>query len=163
MDCNLPGSSVHGISQARILEWVAISVLKRSSWPRDWTHVSCIGRRILYHWTTRWVQGWYYSSLSVWQNSPVKPSGPGVFFLGRDSRALINTSFFLCGQRGRKSLAQLLYLLIFQCVYFCWNVVDSQCLLTSFDFLAQPLEIWLLPSPPPSFLPSFSAFIECHL
>jgi len=36
------GSSVHGISQARILEWIAISFSRRSSWPRDWTHVSCV-------------------------------------------------------------------------------------------------------------------------
>ena len=47
-DCSLPGFSVHGISQARILEWVAISFSRGSSQPRDWTHVSCIGRRILY-------------------------------------------------------------------------------------------------------------------
>ena len=55
MDCSPPGSSVHGISQARILEWVAISFTKGSSWPRDQTHiscVSCIGRQILYHWVT---------------------------------------------------------------------------------------------------------------
>ena len=53
MDCSKPGSSVHGISQARKLEWVAISPSKRSSWPRDQTlisWVSCFGRRILYHW-----------------------------------------------------------------------------------------------------------------
>ena len=37
-----PGSSVHGIFQARILEWVAISFSRRSSWPRDWTQVSHI-------------------------------------------------------------------------------------------------------------------------
>ena len=37
-----PGFSVHGISQARILEWVAVSFSKRSCQPRDWTHVSCI-------------------------------------------------------------------------------------------------------------------------
>ena len=42
MGCSLPGSSVHGISQARILEWVAISFSVRSSWPRDWTQVSHI-------------------------------------------------------------------------------------------------------------------------
>ena len=42
MYCSLPGSSVHGIFQARILEWVAISSSSRSSWPRHWTHVSCI-------------------------------------------------------------------------------------------------------------------------
>ena len=51
MDCSLPGSSVHGISQARILEWVAISCSRRSSQHRDQTRVSCIsciGRQILY-------------------------------------------------------------------------------------------------------------------
>ena len=42
MDCSLPGFSVHGIFQARVLEWVAISFSRRSSWPRDWTQVSRI-------------------------------------------------------------------------------------------------------------------------
>ena len=46
MDCSLSGSSVHGILQARILEWVAISFSRGSSQPRDRTQVSCIaGRR----------------------------------------------------------------------------------------------------------------------
>ena len=49
MDCSLPGSSVHGIPQARILEWVAISFSRGISQPRDRTQVSCIGRQILYH------------------------------------------------------------------------------------------------------------------
>ena len=52
MDCSPPGSSVHVISQARTLEWVAISSSRGSSWPRDRTCislVSCIGRWILYH------------------------------------------------------------------------------------------------------------------
>ena len=44
------GSSVHGIFQARILECVAISYSRESSRPGDRTHVSCTGRRILYHW-----------------------------------------------------------------------------------------------------------------
>ena len=50
-----PGCSVHGISQARILEWVAISSSRRSSQPRDQIYISsisCTGRRILYHSTT---------------------------------------------------------------------------------------------------------------
>ena len=51
--CSLPGSSVHEISQARILEWLAISFSGGSSQSRDWTHVSCVGRQILYHWVTR--------------------------------------------------------------------------------------------------------------
>ena len=55
MDCSMPGSSVHGILQARILEWVAISFSRGSSWPRDQTSisfVSWIGRWIPYHWTS---------------------------------------------------------------------------------------------------------------
>ena len=52
MDCSPPGSSVHGILQVRILEWVAISPSRGSSWARDRTwvsDVSCIGRWVLYH------------------------------------------------------------------------------------------------------------------
>ena len=45
MDYSLPGSSVHGILQARILEWVAISFSRGSFQPRDRTQVSCIARR----------------------------------------------------------------------------------------------------------------------
>ena len=50
-ECGPPGASVHGVFQARILEWVAISYC-RGSRPRDQTHLSCIGRQILYHWAT---------------------------------------------------------------------------------------------------------------
>ena len=42
VDCSPPGSSVREIFQARILEWVVISSSRRSSWPRDQTHISCI-------------------------------------------------------------------------------------------------------------------------
>ena len=45
-------SLVHGIFLARILEWVAISSSRGSSWPRDWTHIFFIDRPILYHWAT---------------------------------------------------------------------------------------------------------------
>ena len=41
MDCSTPGIAFHEISQARILEWVAISFSQESSWPRGWTHI-CI-------------------------------------------------------------------------------------------------------------------------
>ena len=53
MDCSLPGSSNPGIFQARVLEWVAISFSRGSSWPRDWTQVSCIAGRRFTIWTTR--------------------------------------------------------------------------------------------------------------
>ena len=55
MDYSPPGSSIHGILQARILEWVAISSSCGFSGPTDWTHVSwifCLGRWVLYHWAT---------------------------------------------------------------------------------------------------------------
>jgi len=52
MDYSPPGSSVHGNFQARTLEWIAISFSRGSSWPRDRAHVSCIGKQILYHYTT---------------------------------------------------------------------------------------------------------------
>ena len=47
--CSLPGSYVHGIFQARVLQWVAISSSRGSSWPRDRTCVSCIS------WIGRWI------------------------------------------------------------------------------------------------------------
>ena len=53
VDGNLPGSSVHGIFQARVLEWVAISFSRGSSRPRDWTWVSRIAGRCFIVWATR--------------------------------------------------------------------------------------------------------------
>ena len=55
MDCSPPGSSVHGIFQARILGWAAISYSKETSWPKNQTRVFCVSsivRQILYHWAT---------------------------------------------------------------------------------------------------------------
>ena len=53
MDCSPPGFSVHGISQARILEWVVIPFFRGSSWSRDRTWVSCIVGRFFSVWATR--------------------------------------------------------------------------------------------------------------
>ena len=63
MDCSPPGSSIHGILQARILEWVAISFSRGSSRPRDWTWVSCIGGRCFY----------------LWARPPYSSQTPGVY------------------------------------------------------------------------------------
>ena len=52
MDCSLPGSSVHEIFQARILEWFAISFSSGSSQPRNWTRVSSTAGRFLTDWAT---------------------------------------------------------------------------------------------------------------
>ena len=59
MDCSPPGSSIHGIFQARVLEWVAISFLRGSSQPRDGTQVSHIAGRRFTIWATRealWIR-----------------------------------------------------------------------------------------------------------
>ena len=53
MDCSQPGSSVYGIFQARILEWVAISFSRVTSWPRDQTRVSHIVGRRFTVWATK--------------------------------------------------------------------------------------------------------------
>ena len=55
MDCNLPGSSLHGILQTRILEWVAIFFSRGSSWLRDKTWVSCSAGRLFTIWDTSYV------------------------------------------------------------------------------------------------------------
>ena len=55
IDCSLSGSSVHGIFQAKVLEWVAISFSRGSSWPRDRTQVSHIVDRCFTIWATREV------------------------------------------------------------------------------------------------------------
>ena len=53
MDYKLPGSSIHGILQAKILVWVAICFSRGSSWLRDWTQVSCVAGRFFTIQTTR--------------------------------------------------------------------------------------------------------------
>ena len=73
MDCSPSGSSVHGISQARILEWVAISFSKGSSRPGGWTQVSCIAGRF---WATR--EAWSRMDLTL----NMLHSSPALTFFG---------------------------------------------------------------------------------
>ena len=77
--CSLPVSSVHGIFQARVLEWVAISFSRGSSWPRDRTQVSHIAGRRFIVWANREATYSYmyipiYIVIVVW-------------FIGKDSEA----------------------------------------------------------------------------
>ena len=64
VEYSLPGSSLHGILQARILEWVAISFSRGSSQPRDWTQVSRIAGRRFNLWGTREA----LNSMNMWLN-----------------------------------------------------------------------------------------------
>ena len=65
--CSLPGSSIHGIFQTRVLEWGVISFSRGSSWPWDWTRVSCIAGRRFTVWTTREAPSngilWYFAGI----------------------------------------------------------------------------------------------------
>ena len=98
MDCSLPGSSVHGIFQEIVLEWIAISFSRGSSWPRDRTRVSCIVDRHFTIWATRevtkesWVlKNWTVvlektleSPLDCKEIQPVHPKGDQSWvFIGR--------------------------------------------------------------------------------
>ena len=64
VDCSLPGSSVHGIGQARTLEWVTILFSNASSQPRNWTQVSQIADRFFTVWATREAQINQFSSVA---------------------------------------------------------------------------------------------------
>ena len=68
MDCGLPGSSVHGILQARILEWVAMPSSRGSSPPREQTQVSHIAGRFFITWATGkpYTVCVYILQLNVW-------------------------------------------------------------------------------------------------
>ena len=85
MDCSLPGSSVHGIFQARVLKWVAISFSRGSSQPRDWTRVSCITSRHFTTWATRECQ-FFNLRLALKTMETLKRT---CLFLMRKSRMLL--------------------------------------------------------------------------
>ena len=81
------GSFVHGISQARILEWIAIFFSKGSSQPRDWTLVSCIDRQILYHCTT-WEAQIYNKIINMYWKSSSWSSSKTVIIISQGKRVL---------------------------------------------------------------------------
>ena len=66
MHCSPPVSSVHGIFQARTLEWIDIFFSRGSSWPRDWTHISCIAGRLF---------------ITELPGKPFHASGPSIILL----------------------------------------------------------------------------------
>ena len=71
MDGSLPGSSVHGILQARILEWVAISFSRGFYRPRNWIQVSCIAGKHFTTWTTREsLKRKSYTLKTIWWGFP---------------------------------------------------------------------------------------------
>ena len=100
MDCSLPGSSVHETFQARVLQWVAISLSRESFWPRDQTRVSSIANRYFSVWATREAHNFdegsfmFYSSLVnavcifFFPKKLLLTPRPGKYFLMSLSRTL---------------------------------------------------------------------------
>ena len=97
LDCSPPGSSVHGISQARTLESVVISSSRASSRPRDGTPVSCIGRQILCHYTTYRVLASpnFVLSYLVFTKSSAEPSFDHMNKAKFESVLIMNEKLFL--------------------------------------------------------------------
>ena len=106
-----PGSSVHGISLARILEWVAMPFSRQSSWPKDWTHVSyvsCIGRQFFTTGTTCEVpqRAGYLPNSELWRQ---RTEDPAVWsLLGQGAR--IQYQFHLLVGRTWESYLYFLFL-----------------------------------------------------
>ena len=97
-DCSPPGSSVHGILQAGIPEWVVVLFSRGSSWPRDQTQVSCIAGkffttepleepRYVYREAYRWISpSW---ALFSWEGlSPKQLRRKSLFYLPQDGKLL---------------------------------------------------------------------------
>ena len=109
MDYSPPGSSVHGISQARMLEWVAVSYSREFSWPRDWTHISCVAGRFFTNeppgkpveFTTTpkstgsclWVMSFFVAL--IWSIYSINPSGACVKRTFHEKLPLKTSLFFL--------------------------------------------------------------------
>ena len=107
MDCSPPGCSVHGILQARKLEWVAISFSRGSCWLRDQTRVSCvscIGRPILYHCAT-WEAPCYSLTGGLPREQTEQLCGVNIH---------ICTTLLKCRNRGNPALE-------FQATMFNWK------------------------------------------
>ena len=93
--CSLPGSSVRGILQARILEWVAMPSSKGSSWPRDPTcisYISCIGRQVLHTSVKTILYFWYYI---FGKKHNIESQ---QWFFGQRGFTIFLRFFFWCGQ-----------------------------------------------------------------
>ena len=133
MDCSPPGSSVHGISQ----EWVAISSSGGSSRPGGQTYVSCIGRWMLYHGTTREAMRVSRGHNKAWGalvSEGAKAPYGRLSELTGPSMSNHNSLHI----RGNQSLR----------VCCCWSqVTQSQAWNLSFD--SQPLFLPLFHSPGP--------------
>ena len=149
MVCSPPGSSVHGILQARILKWVAISISRGSFRYTDQTHISCTGKQMLWHWATKetltlpLVKDWKFPpiQLSTYPNPLTPMSETGELTLEdplgeMEPRGGAEHSKKLCEQGGLSvlELSELSVLIwwtvsvIWQLFLYSWQVSITCCL-----------------------------------
>ena len=100
MDCSLPGSSIRGIFQARVLEWVAVSFPRRSSQPRDQTQVSRIAGRRFTIWATREDSYIMWNARLDEAQARIKISGRNI----NNLRYADDTTIMVESEKGLKSL-----------------------------------------------------------
>ena len=81
MDCSRPGSSIHGLLQARILDWVVMPSSRGSSLPGDQTCISSIGRWFLYHWGTWKAPMWAQHALKLRSGAQQKVLAPNQWLI----------------------------------------------------------------------------------
>ena len=131
MDCSLPASSVHGIFQARILEWVAISFSRRSSRPRDQTHISCIAGRFFAVLATRESQEYWsglpFPSPEDLPDPGIKPSSP---VLQSDSLSLSHQRSLSLPPNQTSGMTSIrTFTLIYLNIKQIYQVLDSACMM----------------------------------
>ena len=140
-----PGSSIRGILQAKILEWVAISFSRGCSQPRDQTHISFIGRQVLFHWAPGdGFAGWLWIQ-SDWQSFSVDVSP--LKFRRSESPPILQKASPILKQRE-----------ISLPLFFgrnCLSLFDTTWYL--------PLSISVSTFPPASPLPSQAVYVCLHL
>ena len=114
MDCSPPGSSVHGILQARILAWVAMPFSRGSSWPRDQTCISCsfciagwffttepLGKPMVYS-SLVYIMAPYSSTLAwkiLWMEEPGRMQSMGSLRVGHDRATSLSLFTFMHWRR----------------------------------------------------------------
>ena len=152
MDCSPPGSSVHGILQVRILEWVAISFSRGSSRPRDRTQVSHIAGKCfnLFNYFN------YYSSVILFEIRDCDAS-PALLFFAKTALSIWSLSWFctniriVCFIFVKNAIVFLKY----KCIYFNWRLITLKyCIVFAIHQHESATGTHLLPilNPPPSSL-----------
>ena len=142
MDCSAPGSSVHGILQVRKLEWAAVPFSKGSSWPRDWTQVSCIAGRFFIIWATRenntaqnntltqmWFEHWNFWS-GVKMHYPCQEAFRAIF---RSNQLKLRSNILALDLRGNQGLKN----------FFIVDRISLLCMSWGLNFSSKPFP-WML-------------------